>query len=406
MPDYGKGLLDPSRSLNTRRENAVVKPIRILQVVGSLRKAGMETWLVRVLRKIDRDRFAIDFLIEEEDANGWEPDVRKLGSRVIFCAGFSEPWRFLGTFTAALRRHGPYDIVHAHNNYHAGISLPAAAANGVPVRIAHSHSTIVPNGPFEATYQRLMKESIRWFATEGLAVSRASAGAFFGPDRIRAPRRQVLYCGIDLDAFDLPVEEAAVKTELGLPIDSLVIGHVGRFQNEKNHLFLLDVAASAMASDATAWLLLIGDGPTRSSVEAHCCKLGIRGRVLFAGVRRDVPRLLRAMNVFVFPSLFEGLGLACIEAQAAGLAVVASDGLPVELNAIPELFQTLSLSAPPHTWAAAALSAAKRSRTVSGCKRLRGTPFDIEVSAARLSRIYSDAAQFPLHGIKHSKVSR
>ena len=146
-----------------------------------------------------------------------------------------------------------------------------------------------------------------------------------------------------------------------------------------------------MATDQSVWMLLVGDGPNRQSIESEVSELGIRDRVVFTGTRGDVPRLLRAMDVFVFPSLREGLGLACIEAQAAGLRVLATDGLPAELNAVPELFQPLSLSSSPSVWAAVALNAAKHARMPLASRHLRRTPFDIDVSTSNLLSIYAEA---------------
>lgn len=135
-------------------------------------------------------------------------------------------------------------------------------------------------------------------------------------------------------------------------MEACVIGHVGRFHEQKNHGFLAEIAAEIAKREPLMRLLLIGDGPLRSTVEQQIAQLGLSNKVIFAGIRSDVPRLMSgAMDVFVMPSLYEGLPVVAIEAQAAGLPVLVSDTITDELPAVGRMVHRLSLNTPPSVWA-------------------------------------------------------
>jgi len=193
------------------------------------------------------------------------------------------------------------------------------------------------------------------------------------------------------------VDGAAVRGELGIAPDAFVIGHVGRFFEPKNHSFLLEVTAEAAKREPRTVLLSVGDGPLRSQIEQKAISLGIRERVIFTGARADVFRLMQgAMDLFVFPSLFEGLGLALIEAQAAGLPCVISDVIPQDADVVPPLVRRMPLSAMPAAWVNAIL--ADKSATLVPNQRecmqlLEQSTFNITASVAALEELYRGASR-------------
>jgi glycosyltransferase involved in cell wall biosynthesis len=229
---------------------------------------------------------------------------------------------------------------------------------GVPKRIAHSHNDTSLNDGRSGLWRKLYLLTTEWFirrqSTIGLACSSHAATNLFGKSWKNNPRRRVLYCGIDLEPFKSSVDRDEVRRELGIPSDAFVLGHVGRFAEQKNHDFLLDIFVEVVRREPCAYLLLVGDGPLREAVVQKTQRLGLIDKVIFSGMRPDVPRLmLGAMDVFLFPSHHEGLPLVLIEAQAAGLPTVISDAVPAEAVIAPELIKTLSLKDDKVIWARA-----------------------------------------------------
>lgn len=354
-------------------------------------RGGIETWLMHVLHRTDPDRWRMDFLVRTAEPQAYDDEVGRLGGRIIPCMNHRNPWEYARNFGRVMRDYGPYDVVHSHMYHFNGVVLRLAARHGVPVRIGHSHNDHRPlerNEPWPwQLYCRLMHAWIRRHATVRLGCSREAASALFGPGS-----GEVLHYGVDLSLFAERADAGEVRRSIGLPADALVIGHVGRFAEQKNHAFLVRIAAEVMRAEPRARLLLVGDGPLRSDVERQARELGIAERVLFAGVRPDVPRLLAAaaMDAFVMPSHHEGLSIALLEAQAAGLPCVIADGLTTEGDAVPPLIHRVPLEAPPEVWAEV-VSKVLRQRPITrddAFARLQDTSFDIERSIADLFAIY------------------
>jgi glycosyltransferase involved in cell wall biosynthesis len=228
------------------------------------------------------------------------------------------------------------------------------------------------------------------YATHWLAASQVAGRALFGEKWGVDPRSQVLHCGIDLQPFRRMEAREEVRASLEIAADETVIGHVGRLDTPKNHTFLVEVAAEAARRSPRLRLLLVGEGPARPLIEERVRALGMASRTIFLGSRADVPHLLLAMDVFVFPSLWEGLGLAAIEAQAAGLPCVISECVPVEADVAPELVHRLPLAAGAPAWAEA-LAVIARNRITSQAGALasvENSDFNIERSMEGLYALY------------------
>lgn len=372
---------------------ARVGAIRVLHVVGRMNRGGVETWLMRVLRNVDPALVRMEFLVTTDGRGDFDDEIERLGSAVVPCLSPSLPARFAQRFLAVLRGRGPYQVVHSHVHHFSGLVLALAARAGVAVRVAHSHTDSSLDDararPLRRAYLRLMKAALRRNATHGLAVSHAAAEALFGPRWREDARFEIARCGLDLAGFREPADTGAIRAELGVPRDALVLGHVGRFDAAKNQGLLVPVLAAAARRDRRAFLVLVGDGPLRPDVEAGVRRLGLERRVLFTGVRSDVPRLLRAFDVFVFPSLREGLPVVGLEAQAAGLPIVVSDRVTRELAVVPHLFTWLSPSEPAEAWADAALAAARlRTPSADAIAALEASEFSLSRSLSGLLRVY------------------
>jgi glycosyltransferase involved in cell wall biosynthesis len=386
------------------RKNLMVKrPIRILHIVGAMVRAGTETWLMHILRQIDRQQFQMDFLVFTNEPCPYDDEIRALGSRIIPCTVKpSQPWSFARDFKQILQDYGPYDIVHSHVHHFSGLVLRSAKQAGIAIRIAHSHNDTSPVDKqasiLRHLYISLSEIWIKRHATLGLAASKDAAKNLFSSSWQQDSRWQILCCGIDLSAFSTlqEINGDTLRRELDIPSDALVFGHVGRFENQKNHCFLIEVAAQVIQQEPKAYFLLIGDGPLRSDIEATVVNLSLESRIMFAGLRSDVPQLMMGvMDAFVFPSLYEGLGLALVEAQAAGLPSILSDVIPREADIVQPLIKRVSLTKKADYWAMQIIAHYQAASTVAKSDALtliNQSPLNIETSLKQLTAIYQ--AQF------------
>lgn len=354
-------------------------PIRILHVVTYMGRGGLETMLMNYYRSIDRTQVQFDFLTHRDFEADYDAEILTLGGRIYHLPPLNPFSRgYLSALGRFFAEHSEYRIVHCHLDCMAGIPLKAAKKHGVPVRIAHAHNN---NQAKDRKYllKLLYKRMIPGTATNLLACSGEAGRWMFKRDDFL-----VLNNAIDAGqyAFDPEVRRAS-RRELGISEDALVVGHVGRFDPQKNHGFLLAIFEK-MPTDSR--LLLVGDGVLRAAAEQQAEELGIRDRIIFTGVRSDVDRLLQTMDVFLFPSLFEGLPVSIIEAQAAGLPCLISDKVPIECKKT-ELVTQLPLDAAPEAWAEAVLTVAKTPRT-NTLEQIRSSGFDIQANAEWLADFY------------------
>jgi len=371
--------------------------IKILHVLGSMDPGGVETWLLNVLKHVDRDTFEFHICTFGPEPGAYAVEVEKLGTRMVQCPRSAGLRHFRRRFRRILRE-GEYDVVHSHVHLFSGAVLRWANAEDVPVRIAHSHTSQddKTNTLARRCYGRLMKSWIDRYATHGLAASQLAAAQLFGEDWQRDRRIQVVHCGIDLGPFEEPVAREEVRAELGIPRDATVVGHVGRFVPAKNHRFFLEVAREIAKLRPDTHFLLVGDGPLRCEIEERAKAMSFNGNMHFVGSRTDIPRLMSGgMDVFVFPSLWEGLPMTLIEAQAAGLRCVVSDKVTKEASISPEQSTRLSLSAKPSEWAASTLDVLNGGRRKGewAAQTVCRTDFSIERSASLLLNLYVGAVE-------------
>lgn len=363
-----------------------------------MNRGGVETWLMHVLRHIDRERFQIDFLVHTERPCAYDDEIRELGSKIIPCLSPSQPLLYARRLKQILKTDGPYDVVHSHVHHYSGWVLAVARRAGVPIRIAHSHNDTSANQARARARRKMYLRAMRWLihrhATNKLSASRKAAAALFGAGWESDARHQLLYYGIDLRPFQAPVDRAALRASLGIANDAFVLGHVGRFAEQKNHHFLVDILAEVVKREPKAVALLVGDGPLRPDIEKKVAELGLADHVIFAGLRDDIPALMQgAMDVFVMPSLYEGLGIVLLEAQAAGLPCIYSDVIPQEATVVSDLVQPQSLSQSSADWADTIVGCRKKASGTAQSDALHcieQSHFTVEQSVRHLTRIYSE----------------
>lgn len=373
-----------------------IKTVRILHIVGAIAGGGVGEWLLNVMRRLS-GKVIFDFLVYRPEPPEVIVEVESHGGRVLWGADPHRPWAFISQLMRLLRKNGPYDIVHSHLFTYSGLVVFVGHLLGVPHRLVHSHTDTSQgnyrkSGIFRASYLSIMKWLIKNYATQGLAVSRDAAEDLFGKQWDIDGRITLLYCGIDLGLYKGPVDSAAIKKELGLPQKALIVGHIGRFVMIKNHKFIIKVVCEIIERKPNTIILFVGDGPLRPKIEEIVNRKGISGHVKFMGLRRDVPRLLQgAMDVVILPSLYEGLPLVLLEAQAAGRVSVYSDSITREVEVIPSLMRRMPLSASAADWAKAIIEAHTKPSPITPEEALQlmaASHFNIEVSAQKLAQIY------------------
>jgi len=369
--------------------------MRILHVLGTLDRGGVETWLLQVLRHIDRQKYQMDFLVHTTEKGAYDDEVRALGAQIIPCLRPSRPALYAKNFFSIIREYGPYDVVHSHVHHYSGYVLALAALCGVPVRIAHSHSDTrsvdSSAGLGRRMYLNAMKALMRIAGTCGLAVSTEAGKELFGTGRqALAWRLQAL--GIDFLPFEVEVDKRQMRSALGIPVNALVVGHVGRFSQPKNHAFLVEIAREVISRRETVVFLLVGDGELRLAIQDKVRRYSLDKNFIFTGPRSDVPLLMKgAMDVLLFPSLHEGFPLALLEAQAAGLKCLIADNISKEADILPTLVRRAALQQPANGWALQLLDLAfTTSRASDECVRRGLMGYSIFVSARNLMTTYAN----------------
>ena len=323
-----------------------METIRVLHVVTYMGRGGLETMLMNYFRQIDRSKVLFDFLVHRDFEADYDKEIELLGGRIYHVSRLV-PWskKYRNELKRFFREHPEYKIVQVHQDCLSSVALQCAKECGVPVRIAHSHNSNQDKN-WKYLVKRYYMKKIPNYATDLFACGKLAGEWMYGGHPF-----QILCNAIDTEQY-IYSTSVSKRVRYALDIkDEIVIGHVGRFHPQKNHTFLIDVFCECIKQNPNMKLLLIGDGEGRKEIEEKVRNTGIEEKVLFTGVRSDVNELLQAMDVFVFPSLYEGLPVTMIEAQAAGLPCVISDQVSEECIVTKGLVTRKSLDEAPVEWA-------------------------------------------------------
>lgn len=361
--------------------------IRVLHVFGGLGTGGTESLIMNWYRNIDREKIQFDFLVRSPDDHCLA-EIEALGGRVFYTASF--PRHFLKNYrqTKEILARKEWDVIHVHGNA-AIYMLPLKLAKkyGYACRIMHSHNVRTKKNVYSLLHACNSKQ-IAEYATHNLACS-AAAGEWMFADCSYG----ILHNAIDMEAYRFDSEaRQEIRTAYGLG-DKCVIGHVGRFVSQKNHSFLLESFKFFKNHCLNSVLMLVGDGELEPEVKAKAEALGLTDSVLFLGRRSDVGRLMSAMDLFVLPSVYEGLGIVLVEAQCSGLpCVVSEEAYNGEVEVYPELMSVLPLSDGPEKWAAHIYQKARNTaeRNVD-LETLRNCGYDMKTEIACLEELYLQA---------------
>lgn len=356
--------------------------IRILHCVNDMKRAGLETMIMNYYRKIDRSKIQFDFLTHRDKPGDYEEEIKKLGGKIyraprLYPKNYFRYFKFMKKFFS---EHPEYKIVHSHIDSMSFLPLLASKKSNVPFRISHSHSNSI-----EKDYKYVLKEIFRLMipmvANKYMACSNDAARYLFG-------NREATIVVNAIDAnrfyFDNEIRDKKRK-ELGIK-NEFVIGHVGRMDDVKNHKYLLNIFYEINKIDGNCLLLLVGSGKNYDAIKKQAKELNVEDKTIFLGNREDANELYQAMDILIFPSMFEGLGIVPVEAQFTGLPCLLSNALPREVCFTDDcLF--LNIKDNPLIWALKSLEIKKANQKRVSKYDCR---YDISNSYKLLERYYQN----------------
>lgn len=366
------------------------EPIRIAQIVGKWVGGGVEAFIMNYYRHIERNKIQFDFICDSDSTCIPYDEIEALGGKVILIPPYQKVFNYHKELKRVLQD-GNYKIVHSHINTLSVFSLFAAKKAGVPVRIAHSHSTTN-----KAEWKKnLIKQALRPFskvyATNYMCCSELAGRWLFGNKIYDQGKVYLLNNAIDLDKFkyDEKIRKSKRK-ELGIKDDTLVIGHIGRFVTVKNHTFLIDIFNEVYKKNNNSILLLAGQGPLMDEIKEKVENLGLMNNVKFLGQRTDVNELYQAFDVFLLPSLYEGLGMVLVEAQCAGCKCIASTEVPAIVK-ITNFLEFADICDYPIKWSNDIIKLLNQNKNRKDCiKNIKGARYDIKMEAPKLEKKYCE----------------
>jgi glycosyltransferase involved in cell wall biosynthesis len=361
--------------------------LRVLHIVQSMNSGGIETVLMNFYRNINRDNIQFDFLLTSPEKCDYEDEIVKLGGNVFRMSpiSISAPFQYLADVDRFFKEHTDYKIVHAHMSAVSALPLYIAKKNNIPVRISHSHN----NGSIgiKRLLKWILKFPLKSVSNNYFACSVEAANFLYGKWFFGNRNCYLLKNAIDAQSY---VYNPAIRSQIRKQynIDSkIVIGHVGRFNRVKNHGFILDVFKSIHEINPDSVLMLVGDGDLRVKIQEKISALGFADSVILTGLVQNVPDYLQAMDIYLFPSLIEGLGMSLIEAQSAGLHCFASDTIPKE-SAVTDLVKFISLSENPGVWADKILKLDNKYERTDTLLQVQSAGYDVKTSSKWLEDFY------------------
>lgn len=323
--------------------------IRIAHIVGKWVGGGVEAVVMNYYRFIDKSKFQFDFICDSDSTNIPYDEIKKLGGKVILIPPYQKVFEYQKELKKVLKE-GNYKIVHSHINSLSVFPLHAAKKAGVPIRIAHSHSTTNKVEWKRNMLKQVLKRFSKVYANRYMCCTEHAGRWLFGDKTFEKDRVYVLNNAIDLEKFAYDkTARKKIRKEIDVDDDTVVIGHIGRFMKQKNHEFIIDIFNEYHNINNKSVLMLVGQGPLMDEMKEKVNSLGIKDSVRFLGQRKDANETYQAMDLFLFPSLYEGLGMTVIEAQCSGLPCIASTEVP-NIAKVTDLLKFLDLTDDINEW--------------------------------------------------------
>lgn len=355
---------------------------RILHVFGTLNRGGAETLVMNIYRNIDRSKIQFDFVVHHEEEGAYEEEVRKLGGKIYRVPNYkgTNHFAYKKAWDKLLKNHPEYKIIHCHKESIVALVMDEAKKNG-RIAIAHSHNTQNIPG-FKGKVMDVLNKNVDAKADYRFACSVDAGYWMFGRDKDFI----VIDNGIEVEKFTYnPDIRAKIREKLGFS-DKKVLGHIARFNKQKNHSFLIDIFTDLIKEDDNYLLVLAGVGDLKDEIEKKVKTLGIEDKVIFLGSIGYVNKLLQAIDIFILPSLYEGLAVSTIEAQAAGLKCLLAD--TIDRNSkITDLVEFIPIDGGTRPWIEEIHKALPYQREDTS-EMIKKAGFDIRETAEKLSEFY------------------
>lgn len=368
------------------------QPIRVLHILHSMNRGGAETMIMNYYRNIDREKVQFDFLLTFQGKSDYEEEILSMGGKIFHITPLTltSIRGYLKDIQRFLKDYSEYKIVHSHTSSKSVFPLYISKRCKVPVRVSHSHNMALGDGTFsiKEIVRKLLRKPLRLVSTHNFGCSKEATIWLYGEKYWKTGKAKVLPNAIDTKKFSYnEAIREKYRQDFSLT-DNFVVGHVGRLQKEKNHLFLLEIFAEIAKKEEKARLVLVGEGVLLEEIEQKAHVLGIKEKVVLLGLRFDVPDLLQMMDVFVFPSLTEGLGIVLVEAQTAGLPCFASKNVIPEEAAVTDLVEFISLEESAKSWADKILKVENQQKRQTRISMVQNAGYDICVEAKKLEEFY------------------
>lgn len=373
------------------------KKIKILQVIGTMNRGGIQNWLLQVIKNIDRNKYTIDLLYHTDKKCDYDDELDALGINKYCIANRNNILKYMIDLRRIILGHGPYDIVHSQVDRFGGFTSIIGYYCGIRKIIVHSRSanTVKEKKQGRTIYNYFMKLIIKKYATDLLAVSKEAGLRLYGPNVINDLRFKIVTSAIDLSPFENLRPDKEIKKLFDVPKNVRVIGHVGNLVLAKNHEFLIDICAEICHRRQDIIVMLVGEGAQRPFIEEKIRQLGLINRIILTGTRSDVPQLLfNVFDVLLFPSKWEGSPRTVVEAQAAGLPCIISDSITEQVDLVKSLITRISLNQPISTWVDATLGNLNKKEKINQAEALEkiiNSNYNIKNNVKLLESIYNSA---------------
>lgn len=361
---------------------------KILQITSSTSKnSGVMSVIMNYYRNIDTKKIQFDFLAIKASNYSYENEIKKLGGRVFITPPIKKLYSFLKYINEFFKEHNDYLAVHLHTAWLNVLIFPIAKRNGINNTIIHSHTTKYSDKKISGLRNKILCIPLKKNSTHLIACSNVAAEFWYGKKSVVKGEVYILNNAIDLEKFQYSLNaREKVRKELRI-LDKFVVGHVGRFNEPKNHEFLIKIFVEVLKKDKDALLILVGEGPLRKDIEKMVTENEIENKVLFLGARNDVDYLMQGMDVFLLPSLYEGLPVIGVEAQAAGLPCIISDTVTKEI-VLTELVRFCSLNTHPSKWADIVLETKKYDKRPNTTRSITEEGYNIKSESHKLEEFY------------------
>ena len=363
------------------------EPIRIAQIMGKMVGGGVESVVMNYYRNIDKTKIQFDFICDSDSTNIPLHEIKSLGGKVILIPPYQKIWQYHKQLKKILKQN-QYQIIHSHINTLSVFPLHLAKKIGIPIRIAHSHSTTSKKEWKRNFLKQILRPFSKIYATHYFCCSELAGRWQFGNSLYEEGKVFLMKNAINLEKFKFNNEiRKNIRQELNLGDDTLVIGHIGRFVSVKNHQFLLKIFNEIHKKNKKSVLLLTGQGPLENEVMEKARQLKLDKFVIHLGQRNDINQIYQALDIFLLPSLYEGLPVVGIEAQASGLLCFLSNNVTRETK-ILKTTTFVSLEKDEKEWSEIILTKYKNFSRKDKSKVLKTRGFDIKIEANKLKDKY------------------